>query len=132
MKRLHIALGITDLDQSVRFYRALFGAAPTLLKADYAKWMLEDPRVNFSISTRLAAKGLEHLGIQAESADELKEVFAGVMKAEGLVSENEKTTCCYAISDKTWVTDPDGVSWEAFQTFGESATYRGDNNACCG
>lgn len=110
MKRLHINLSVEDLDKSVPFYQALFATPPTVLKADYAKWMLDDPRVNFSISTKPERHGIDHLGIQAEDMDELAEVFGRLKKAEGPRLEQGATTCCYAQSEKTWIFDPQGVA----------------------
>ena len=127
MKRFHVHVGVTDLDQSIAFYSSLFGAEPSVTKADYAKWMLDDPRVNFAISSEHhAAKGIEHLGIQAESESELAEVYGRLKSADRPVLEEGATTCCYATSEKAWISDPDGVVWEAFHTNGEATVY-GDN-----
>jgi catechol 2,3-dioxygenase-like lactoylglutathione lyase family enzyme len=124
MKRLHVHVSVADLDQSIRFYSTLFAAPPTVTKPDYAKWMLEDPRVNFAISTRAgAAPGIDHLGIQVEDGAELHEVYGRLKQAEGPVLEEGKTTCCYAQSEKSWIADPQGVSWETFLTTGESTVY---------
>jgi len=124
MKPMHLHVGVADLDASVRFYSALFAAEPTVLKSDYAKWMLEDPRINFAISnTDHTAKGIEHIGIQAETADELAEVYDRLRGAGRPVLEEGATTCCYAQSEKNWITDPDGVIWEAFLTNGEAMVY---------
>lgn len=124
MKRLHIHVGVNDLDQSIGFYSTLFGAEPTIVKDDYAKWMLEDPRVNFAISAGMhARKGIEHLGIQAENGEELAKVYGRLRTAGRPVLEEGNTTCCYAKSEKSWVTDPDGVIWEAFHTTGEATVY---------
>jgi catechol 2,3-dioxygenase-like lactoylglutathione lyase family enzyme len=124
MKRLHIHVGVSDLENSVRFYSTLFAAPPTVAKADYAKWMLDDPRVNFAISSDgHAARGIEHLGIQAEDAGELGEVYARLKAADRPVVEEGATTCCYAKSEKSWIADPDGVMWEAFHTSGEATVY---------
>lgn len=124
MKRLHVHVGVANLDQSIRFYSTLFGAEPTVTKADYAKWMLNDPRVNFAISAgRHAVKGIEHLGIQVENAEELVEVYGRLKAADRPVLEEGATTCCYAKSEKSWIADPDGVVWEAFLTNGEATTY---------
>jgi catechol 2,3-dioxygenase-like lactoylglutathione lyase family enzyme len=123
MKRLHINLSVADLDTSVRFYSGLFGAGPSVLKPDYAKWMLDDPRVNFAIAARGRKTGLDHLGIQAESPEELAEVYGRLKAAEGPVLEQGNVTCCYAKSEKSWITDPQGVAWEAFWTHGESTVY---------
>jgi catechol 2,3-dioxygenase-like lactoylglutathione lyase family enzyme len=126
MKRLHVSVAVSDLDQSVRFYATLFGTGPTVLKSDYAKWMLEDPRVNFSISSRGAQKGVDHLGIQVEDDVELAAVAARLAQAGKSVHEEKATTCCYARSNKAWVHDPEGVAWETFHTFGESTVYGED------
>lgn len=124
MKRLHVHVGVESLDRSVSFYSTLFGSAPTVVKADYAKWMLEDPRMNFAISQgHHAGKGIEHLGIQAEDGDELAEVYGRLKAADGPVLEEGATTCCYAKSDKSWIADPDGVVWEAFFTNGDATVY---------
>lgn len=124
MKRLHVHVGVSDLDQSIGFYSTLFGAEPTVTKADYAKWMLDDPRVNFAISAgQHAAKGIEHLGIQVENTDELGEVYGRLKAADRPVLEEGATTCCYAKSEKSWIADPDGVVWEAFFTNGEATVY---------
>ena len=124
MKRLHVHVGVNDLDQSIGFYSTLFGAEPSVVKGDYAKWMLDDPRVNFAISAGMhARKGIEHLGIQVEDGAELKEVYGRLAQAGRPVLEEGKTTCCYAKSEKSWVTDPDGVIWEAFHTTGEATVY---------
>lgn len=132
MKRLHIHVAVEDLDQSVRFYSTLFGAEPTVTKSDYAKWMLEDPRVNFAISARAGnehAAGIEHLGIQVESEAELAEVYARLKQADRPVLEEGHTTCCYAKSEKSWVQDPAGVPWEVFHTYGGHAVYGGAGEA---
>jgi catechol 2,3-dioxygenase-like lactoylglutathione lyase family enzyme len=127
MKRLHIHVGVQDLDRSIAFYSTLFGAAPTVAKADYAKWMLDDPRVNFAISAGACrTTGIEHLGIQAEDEAELADVYARLAAADRPVLDEGATTCCYAKSQKSWVSDPDGVVWEAFHTTGESTVYGGN------
>ena len=123
MKRLHVHVAVSDLSQSVGFYSALFAAQPTVLKTDYAKWMLDDPRVNFAISTRGREPGLDHLGIQAESQEELHEVYARLRQAGGNIIEQGETTCCYAKSEKSWIDDPAGIAWEAFFTTGEITHY---------
>ena len=129
MKRLHVHVGVSDLDRSIPFYATLFGAEPSVVKPDYAKWMLDDPRVNFAISSgRHAAKGIEHLGIQAEDQAELAEVYGRLKAADRPVLEEGATTCCYAKSEKSWIADPDGVVWEAFLTSGEATIY-GDSPA---
>lgn len=126
MKRFHLHVGVTDLDASIAFYTHLFGAAPGVVKTDYAKWMLEDPRINFAISMREgAAKGIEHVGLQVEDESELAEVYARLKAADRPVLEEGATTCCYAKSEKSWIADPDGVVWEAFLTTGGSTTYGG-------
>jgi catechol 2,3-dioxygenase-like lactoylglutathione lyase family enzyme len=126
MKRLHVHVAVDDFPASKRFYSALFAAEPTVLKSDYAKWMLEDPRVNFAISSRGARPGIEHLGIQVESGDELREVYARLRGAERPVLEEGETTCCYAQSEKSWISDPQGIAWETFLTSGESETFGHD------
>ncbi len=129
MKRMHVHVGVADLDKSIGFYSTLFGAEPTVTKADYAKWMLDDPRVNFAISSgNHAANGIEHLGIQVESEEELAEVYGRLKAADRPVLEEGATTCCYAKSEKSWIADPDGVVWEAFHTNGEATVY-GDSPA---
>ncbi|MBA3678121.1 MAG: VOC family protein [Sphingosinicella sp.] len=129
MKRLHVHVGVNDLDQSIGFYSTLFGADPIVVKPDYAKWMLEDPRVNFAISVgQHSHKGIQHLGVQAETAEELSEVYGRLRAADRPVLDEGRTTCCYAKSEKSWIADPDGVVWEAFFTDGEATTY-GDSPA---
>jgi predicted enzyme related to lactoylglutathione lyase len=123
MKRLHIHMAVEDLPRSIGFYSALFAAEPAVVKADYAKWMLEDPRVNFAISTRGRQPGLDHLGIQVENSGELQEVYARLHKAGGDVIEQGATACCYAKSEKSWIDDPAGIAWETFLTTGESVDY---------
>jgi catechol 2,3-dioxygenase-like lactoylglutathione lyase family enzyme len=143
MKRLHLHVSVPDLARSIQFYETLFGAPPTVVKDDYAKWMLDDPRVNLAISTHRAA-GLDHVGIQVESAAELSEL-SGRLKAAGAQTFDEAdATCCYAKSDKSWVSDPAGLRWETFFTHGEATTYGGSEalaaleasarpaSACCG
>jgi catechol 2,3-dioxygenase-like lactoylglutathione lyase family enzyme len=127
MKRLHVHVSVGDLAQSLRFYAELFGTAPSVHKADYAKWMLEDPRVNFSISQRGSTLGVQHLGVQVESRDELEEVYARLRRAAAPVLEVGATTCCYAHSEKSWIADPQGVQWETFLTTGESTVYGRDS-----
>ncbi len=134
MKRLHVHVAVENLAESIRFYSTMFDAEPTVTKPDYAKWMLDDPRVNFAISQRGAAAGLNHLGMQVESADELAGMHARLRKLETDLIEESATACCYAKSDKYWATDPQGIPWETFHTldsipmFGSEAT--GDD-ACC-
>lgn len=143
MKRMHVHVGVKDLDSSIRFYSTLFGAQPTVTKHDYAKWMLEDPRINFAISARgQGVQGVEHLGIQVESQAELGEVYARLQAADRPVIEEGATTCCYAKSEKNWVTDPSGVVWETFFTSGDATVYSNaetlsaasiaaSNDTCC-
>ena len=141
MKRLHVHIRVEELAQSIRFYSALFAAEPTVAKPDYAKWMLDDPRVNFAISSRGGAAGADHFGIQAETEDELQEVYGRLRQAGRPVVEEGKTTCCYANSEKSWIGDPQGIAWEAFLTSGESTAYGKDldlspiqpkaKSACC-
>lgn len=126
MKRMHVHLSVTDLEASIRFYSELFAAGPSVQKADYAKWMLDDPRVNFAISQRDTKVGVEHLGIQVENPAELEEVYARLKRADGPVFEEGATTCCYAQSEKSWIGDPQGIPWETFLTTGESITYGHD------
>ena len=140
MKRLHVHVAVDDLNKSIGFYSTLFAARPSVTKPDYAKWMLDDPKVNFAISTRGGrADGVDHLGIQVESDAELKEL-AGRLKAAGETTrDQEATTCCYAQSNKSWINDPSGLRWETFYTFGEATTYGEDEpivveepaGACC-
>ncbi len=124
MKRFHVHVGVADLQASIGFYSGLFGTAPTVVKDDYAKWMLDDPRINFAISQKCGAqKGIEHLGLQVEDEAELAEVYGRLKEAKGPVMEEGATTCCYAKSEKSWIADPDGVVWEAFLTMGDSTVY---------
>jgi catechol-2,3-dioxygenase len=124
MKRFHVHVHVEDLAQSIRFYSTLFATEPNVLKDDYAKWMLDDPRVNFAISTHCGeAAGISHLGIQAEDEAELGEVYQRLARAERPIVEEKAATCCYAVSDKQWVADPQGVKWETFFTYGEATVY---------
>jgi catechol 2,3-dioxygenase-like lactoylglutathione lyase family enzyme len=123
MKRLHVHVSVDDLARSIRFYSALFAATPAVTKPDYAKWMLDDPRVNFAISARGAATGVDHLGIQVETEGELAEVYGRLLQADRPVLEEGATTCCYARSEKAWTADPQGLPWETFLTSGESTVY---------
>jgi catechol 2,3-dioxygenase-like lactoylglutathione lyase family enzyme len=124
MKRMHVMLRVKNLEESVKFYSALFDSIPTVSKSDYAKWMLEDPRVNFAISTGAShGAGISHLGIQAEDEGELAEIYDRLAAAERPVLEEKATTCCYAQSDKQWIADPQGVPWETFYTYGEATVY---------
>ena len=135
MKRMHIHIGVENLDQSLRFYSALFGADPVKVKSDYAKWMLEDPNVNFAISTRSGKTGVDHLGLQVDEADELDELRERLKKADMSVFDEGETVCCYARSDKTWVEDPTGIAWEAYQTMEDVNLFSGiaaaGEEACC-
>ena len=139
MKRLHVHVSVDALDPAIKFYSTLFATEPTVLRTDYAKWMLEDPRVNFAISARDRAHvGLDHLGIQAEDEAELGEVYDRLRAADGPVLDQGAVTCCYHQSEKSWIADPAGVNWEAFLTHGETTIY-GDGGfraaqatACCG
>jgi catechol 2,3-dioxygenase-like lactoylglutathione lyase family enzyme len=142
MQRMHLHVSVPDLAQSIRFYETLFGAPPSVVKDDYAKWMSDDPRVNFAISQRAtAAAGVDHIGIQTDTPEELQALSSRLKAAGANTFEQEATTCCYAKSDKTWVNDPAGVRWESFYTFGEATTYGEDPSAealtpaavaCCG
>lgn len=129
MKRFHVHLKVTDLTESIAFYNALFAAVPTVTEADYAKWQLDDPRVNFAISTAKTTAGIEHLGIQVDSPEALRETYTHMSAARGEIYEEGKTTCCYAQSEKAWITDPQGVEWEAFHTFGKSTVYGGGHHS---
>jgi catechol 2,3-dioxygenase-like lactoylglutathione lyase family enzyme len=126
MKRLHVHVSVHDLDASVRFYSQLFATDPTVRKPDYAKWMLDDPRVNFAISRRDGRPGVQHLGIQVEDRDELAEVNERLRRAQRPVIEQGQTTCCYTRSEKSWIDDPQGVQWETFLTTGEGTVYGTD------
>lgn len=132
MKRLHVHLSVADIPHAITFYSALFAAPPSVVKSDYAKWMLDDPRVNFAISTRGREVGLDHLGIQVENTDELHEVYGRLRQAGGEVIEQGQTTCCYAKSEKSWIDDPAGIAWETFHTTDQSTVYgdgSGENQA---
>jgi catechol 2,3-dioxygenase-like lactoylglutathione lyase family enzyme len=126
MKRLHVHVSVNDLEASVGFYSQLFASGPTVRKPDYARWMLDDPRVNFAISRRDGRPGVQHLGIQVEDRAELTEVYRRLQRAERPVIEEGETTCCYAHSEKSWIDDPQGVRWETFLTTGESTVYGTD------
>lgn len=137
MKRLHVHVSVADLQHSIRFYSTLFGTDPTVEKGDYAKWMLDDPRVNFAISQRGRKTGVDHLGMQAEDTAELELVGERLKAADAVGLAEKDTTCCYARSDKYWTEDPQGVRWENFLTHGESTTYSAAHHdvplaACCG
>ncbi|HKU46604.1 MAG TPA: ArsI/CadI family heavy metal resistance metalloenzyme [Burkholderiales bacterium] len=139
MKRFHVHVGVRDLKQSIRFYSALFATEPAVRKDDYAKWMLEDPRVSFAISTR-ANTGVDHLGMQAESGEELEEIGSRLAQADVSVAPQKGTSCCYAKSDKYWTIDPQGIAWESFHTLDSIPTFGAETRAkasepkkaCCG
>jgi hypothetical protein len=139
MKRLHVHVAVHDLQQSIRFYSALFAAQPSVTKDDYAKWMLDDPRVNFAISKRGARTGLDHLGIQAEDEAELEAIGSQLAQADVSTLAQKGASCCYAKSDKYWTIDPQGVAWESFHTLDSVPTYGSDTRtkatdhkaACC-
>jgi catechol 2,3-dioxygenase-like lactoylglutathione lyase family enzyme len=137
MKRLHVHVRVENVAASIRFYSVLFAAEPNVTKSDYAKWMLEDPRVNFAISKREHAAGISHLGIQAEDYAELADVYSRMKRAQGPIREQGATTCCYARSEKSWIEDPQGIQWETFLATGDSTVYGTDSIAekragpCC-
>ncbi len=136
MKRFHVHAHVDDLAASIAFYTRLFGAEPTRVEADYAKWMIEDPRLNFAISTRGASAGIDHLGIQADTEEELAELRRRAGDADSALLDEGATTCCYARSDKHWVTDPQGIAWEHYRTLGDIPVFReaGQDQvgaACC-
>jgi catechol 2,3-dioxygenase-like lactoylglutathione lyase family enzyme len=137
MKRFHVHVAVDDLDASIRFYSTVFGAQPTVQKTDYAKWMMEDPRLNFAISKRGAKAGLDHLGFQVDTEEELKTLRGQVAAAEIAALDQPQAQCCYARSDKYWMTDPQGIAWETYHTLGEAEIYGVDrakvseSRACC-
>lgn len=136
MKRFHIHVGVTDLKKSVQFYSTLFGQKPTKLKTDYAKWMIDDPRVNFAISTRVKTTGVDHLGIQVENTSELEQITERLKKADLGVYDEGETTCCYAESNKAWVKDPSGLAWETYQNMADAEIFGNsknetDESECC-
>lgn len=140
MKRFHVHVRVADLQASIGFYSKLFGAAPTRQEGDYAKWMLEDPRINFAISSRGGEPGVDHLGFQTDSAEELVALKARAESADMAMKDEGETTCCYARSDKYWVTDPQGVAWEHYHTLGNVPLFSmpagesaksADAGACC-
>lgn len=129
MKRMHVHITVEDIAASTRFYSAMLGSEPTVQKSDYAKWAIEDPRVNLAISDKVnAERGLDHLGIQAETDDELGELYERLGDASYAMMEQKGAKCCYAESDKHWAVDPDGLIWEMFHTMGEVTVY-GDDTA---
>ena len=136
MKRFHVHVAVHDLEQSIRFYSALFGTTPAVKKDDYAKWMLEDPRINFAISTRANKAGVDHLGLQAENAGELEEIGSRLTQADVSLLPQKGASCCYAKSDKYWTLDPQGIAWESFHTLHSVPLYGQDTRsqakaACC-
>ena len=139
MKRFHVHVSVSDLSKSIRFYSAIFGSAPAVEKADYAKWMLDDPRINFAISCRGDTPGVNHLGLQVDSADELALLRTQVAKADIAADDEPAAECCYALSDKYWIEDPQGVAWETFHTLGDIPVFGKDHaapevqtaSACC-
>jgi catechol 2,3-dioxygenase-like lactoylglutathione lyase family enzyme len=134
MKRMHIHVGVDRLDQSITFYSALFGAQPSKTKEDYAKWMLDDPSINFAISTRSGKAGVDHLGIQVDEDHELDDLRERLKDADLSFFDEGETVCCYARSDKSWVADPAGIAWEAYKTMEEAQYFGGDaakEGACC-
>lgn len=136
MKRFHVHVAVNDIPESIRFYSTVFGTEPSVVKSDYAKWMIEDPRLNFAISTRGSAPGVNHLGLQVDSDDELRAMHERLSAADaGMVAETS-ANCCYAESDKYWVTDPQGIAWETYHTLGEIPFFgadsaAGEHAACC-
>ena len=126
MKRFHVHVAVPDLKKSIGFYSTMFGAQPTVVKDDYAKWMLEDPRVNFAISQRGGAGGVNHLGFQVDEASELEDIHTRLQAADAGVMAEKNVSCCYAKSDKYWVTDPSGIAWESFQSLGTVPFYDGE------
>jgi catechol 2,3-dioxygenase-like lactoylglutathione lyase family enzyme len=142
MKRFHVHVAVHDLEQSIRFYSTLFGAPPAVKKDDYAKWMLEDPRINFAISDRSARRGVDHLGLQAETGEELEDIGRRLAAADVVTTAQKGASCCYAKSDKYWTIDPQGIPWESFHSldsvpvYGENARSKGKEEpasaaACC-
>ena len=126
MKRFHVNVSVENVGRSIEFYRTLFGAEPTLVRDDYAKWMLDDPRLNFAISESKTGRGISHIGLQADSLDELAAIQARLHAAEAHTMDQDNAECCYARSTKTWVRDPDNVSWETFVTHGQTTRYGSD------
>ena len=135
MKRMHLHVSVDDLSKSITFYNTLFGVPPTVEKPDYAKWMLNDPLVNFAISQRGAKAGLDHVGIQVENDEELAEIKSRLDAADMSILTQEGTTCCYAKSDKHWVQDPSGIAWETYHTLDSAPTFNDESqqndSACC-
>ena len=132
MKRFHVHVAVDDLDEGIKFYSTIFAAEPTVKKPDYAKWMVEDPRINFAISSRGRTPGVNHLGIQLDSDEEFEAMHARLAAADAGLVEEPGASCCYAKSDKYWVTDPAGVAWETYHTLGSIPTFAGgEQDACC-
>jgi hypothetical protein len=138
MKRFHIHVAVDDLGANIGFYSAMFGQPPTVVKEDYAKWMLDDPRINFAISNRGLKNGVDHLGLQVESDEELAGLREQVARADIAARDQPQAACCYANSNKYWTTDPQGIAWETFHTLGDIPTFGADaktatktGNACC-
>lgn len=129
MKRFHVHVAVKDLDQSIGFYSAMFGTAPAVVKPDYAKWMLEDPRVNFAISQRGQAPGVNHLGFQADDDAELEAIHANLRNADTRIAPEKGAHCCYAVSDKYWVTDPQGIAWESFRSLASVPLWEGEEKS---
>jgi len=136
MKRFHVHVSVSNLDTSIRFYTTLFGVEPVRVESDYAKWMIEDPRINFAISRRRTKLGVDHLGFQVDEADELARMQGQLLKADAGLVEQTAAACCYATADKYWVTDPAGIAWESFHTLGSIPNFGGDTDitkskSCC-
>ena len=138
MQRLHLHLGVKNLSESINFYKNLFKSEPTKLKEDYAQWVLDDPKINFAISTRVKTLGVDHLGIQVDKVEELNDIRKNLDKADISTHSDGEVTCCYAKSEKSWVNDPNGVAWEAYHTMEDAEIYRVDDSstikekkACC-
>jgi lactoylglutathione lyase len=129
MKRFHVHLSVEDLEKSIRFYSTLFGTEPTVIQSDYAKWMLADPRVNFAISTRQQPAGVNHLGFQVDTDEELRSMHTQLQAADARLIQEDEQPCCYAQSNKYWVTDPTGLAWETFHTLGSIPVYGKDTPA---
>lgn len=137
MKRFHVHINVDTLEPSIRFYSMLFGCAPVVVHADYAQWMLEDPRINFAISQHGGRAGIDHMGLQADDEAELAAIGSRLVEADAVTLAEQGTTCCYARSDTYWAEDPQGVRWESFRTLGASTTYsqapaEDAGAACCG
>lgn len=136
MKRFHVHVGVKDLNESIQFYSTLFGQSPSKQKEDYAKWMLEDPRINFAISTRVQSEGIDHLGFQVDESSELGELTERLKNADLGIYGEGTTTCCYANSEKAWVKDPSGIAWETYHTMGDAEVFNekvkeASASACC-